>query len=73
MADVPLQPDVHSDLYVTDIIAAGTAHRAYSIFHGHIVGDQLAVRGFDKAFWDHKPIPYIRMAGFADAGSHSDH
>lgn len=69
MADAPTQSDVHPGPYMTDIITAGTAHRAHSIFHGHIPGDQLVVRRCDKAFWNHKPIPeqvihYIRMTGF---------
>ena len=69
MADIPTQAALHPGPFVYDIISAGTAHRAHSIFHGHIVGEQLDVRRCDRHFWEHTPIPetvrhYIRLAGF---------
>ncbi|XP_071916738.1 serine/threonine-protein phosphatase 7 long form homolog isoform X2 [Coffea arabica] len=69
MADISTGAVLHPGPFVYDIISAGTAHRARSIFDGHILGDQLDVRRCDRHFWDHTPIPetvrhYIRLAGF---------
>ncbi|XP_071923196.1 serine/threonine-protein phosphatase 7 long form homolog [Coffea arabica] len=69
MADIPIQPDLHPGPFVYDIISLGSVHRAHSIFHEHIMGDQLDVRRCDRSFWEHTPIPetvrhYIQLAGF---------
>ncbi|CDP17527.1 unnamed protein product [Coffea canephora] len=57
MADTPIPAGLHPGPLVHDIISAGTAHRAHSIFHGHIQGNQLDVRRCDREFWEHTPIP----------------
>ncbi|XP_071940085.1 serine/threonine-protein phosphatase 7 long form homolog [Coffea arabica] len=69
MADTPIPAGLHLGPYVHDIISAGTAHRAHSIFHGHIEGNQLDVKWCDRGFWEHTPIPdrvcrYIVLVGF---------